>query len=248
MKEDWICANLCNLSYKDQVDDEFVETCANIGIDLIKQVEYISCDNSECYIISLDKKIYIVLRGLDDFHDVVDDLKVYYKPLYINGIYCGHVHGGFLDYYTLIKDKVNDRINNFIEKEGINHIIFTGHSTGAVVILNAFETALYHPSLNIECLTFCAPKIGNAVFHDNFTNKVPNTTRYYIENDVVPRLPFGEYYKHIGVPVCYKDERPFSWLMIWISVFTMVFNMRLFNKYVLSGHSLLTVLDKMKSV
>jgi triacylglycerol lipase len=242
-----ICANLCNLAYKDNVDDQFIQTFNELGITILNDITFLQKDWNEGFVLLWKDKLYISIRGLDDIQDVIDDMNIILTPFYINHIYCGKVHSGFYKDYLIISELLKEHIKTYIENGGTT-IVFTGHSSGASIQFLALECSFLYPAANITCYTFGSPKLGDEDFAKLFDSRLKEVSRFYIDIDVVPRVPFGNTYKHIGNPILLKDKGSFSWFMIYLSLATFLVKKTLFNKYVLYGHSLLTYITKLKEL
>ena len=102
-------------------------------------------------------------------------------------------------------------IKTFIES-GKTKIVFTGHSLGASVVLSALETIITYPHLDISCITFGSPKIGDQEFVDSYNSVVKNSVRIVDEEDIVPQVPPGFGYCHVNNQFLLKSSSTFSWV------------------------------------
>jgi predicted lipase len=242
-----ICANLCNLSYKNNVDEEYIKTCSDLGINIISDIQFVEAENAEGFVMINDETLYISIRGLDNINDIFNNANIILKPIFFNTVYCGRVHSGLYDNYLLTRDILLNHIETFVNNGG-RHIIFTGHSSGASVSFLALECSFEFPGCHIDCYTFGSPKLGDCFFASIFNSRLSSVKRVYINTDVVPRLPFSKIYKHVGSPIYLSDNRIFSWAKIILSIITLLFNRTLFNQYIYHEHSLITYIAKIKSM
>lgn len=211
-QDTFVCANLCNLSYEDRVDSLVVETFKTLGLDVSKS-EFIDGNDSVALTVDENGRLFISWMGTADVDDVLQDAEIELVPLFINGEYCGKVHYGLHSYYATLRDDMNQRVSNFV-KSGGHHVIFTGFSLGASITYSALECVMNHPEICVRCVTFGSPRSGDKLFADTFNVKVPNSTRVIIDDDFVPRLPWGFGYTHVGNALVIKSNRTFSWFKI----------------------------------
>jgi len=125
---------------------------------------------------------------------------------------CSHtkIHKGFLKQYLLLRNQVIKKIkdelalNNNDAKSLKIHL--TGHSLGgALATICAVDISEQFPELQVTCVTFGSPRVGNSAFvkrYQNFlqrneANGADKSFRIVEQADVVPRLPMAIRYEHV---------------------------------------------------
>lgn len=138
------------------------------------------------------------------------------------------VHFGFLQAYMSVRMALRHALEDILccidnTKQSQTEILFTGHSLGgALATLAAADFQVHYdfPVGKITCMTYGAPKVGNANFTRLFNQLVPNAFRIVNDKDVIARLPqsFGyendkfkhlARYRHAGRVVLMNDDGEF---------------------------------------
>ena len=124
---------------------------------------------------------YLVFRGTEpkDFGDIKTDVKATLVDVKV-GSETITLHSGYHDAFELVKDKIEDLINN----TSYDQLFITGHSLGGALAM--VTTRILASEITGACYTFGAPPIGTV----GVQNKL-KTPVYEIINeiDIVPRLP-----------------------------------------------------------
>ncbi len=136
-----------------------------------------------------------------------------------------------------LKNKVNEVIDDFV-KSGGSKIVFTGHSLGACITISCLENSLKYPDIDICCITFGSPKIGDKAFVDTFDNVVKHSYRVVDEEDIITNFPIGFGYFHVKNEVTLKGQNTFSWYRFGLNLMRYVWEGRIF------AHSLFNYLSK----
>ena len=104
----------------------------------------------------------------------------------------GNVHKGFLDQYLAIQDELISKTAAYIEKFKPEKILITGHSLGGALAnlcaVDFFDRLETKERSKIRCITFGAPKPGDAMFCAVFRENVPNSHRLVLPYDPIPKV------------------------------------------------------------
>ncbi len=119
------------------------------------------------------------------------------------------IHKGFIDIFKKeFKNSLEDQ--DFLSSHIANHpqkkIIVSGHSLGGALAYLCAEDIAYNSKnqnknneIDLCCITFGAPRIGNKHFKNYYNKKVRNTFRVSYGNDIVTKIPLVFFnYRHIG--------------------------------------------------
>ncbi len=117
------------------------------------------------------------------------------------------VHDGFISQYKTVRDIILAHVCDK-KVQGFNRIIITGHSLGATLAtLCAVDIQFNNPDLEIICLPFASPRVGNKAFVKSYNKRVPETYRFTFENDIVCRVPMESFgYKHVDKDIFLGDK------------------------------------------
>jgi len=151
------------------------------------------------------KKLYIVFRGTDSIIDCLHDSMCCQTFLALDdeSINVG-IHCGFYKQFEYIYEKIIDIICDFINDD--YDIYLTGHSLAhsLSVILSYYLSDLTEKKIRI--ITFGGPKIGNYDWNKIYEEKKNLLLfRFTNESDIVPALPFLNYY-HVGLNIHLTTE------------------------------------------
>lgn len=190
-------------------------------------------------------KILVVFRGTDDHHDIRIDVNILHRRLVLP--YEGmedspvRVHSGFITGWKRVRDEVIPYLLFKYEETSLNHFIFVGHSLGGALAQLASLDFQYHMGkldypVKIACVTFGAPRVGNAAFKVSRDARVPDTLNLVNENDPIFYQPwrFLGYHRSGGIKQVGQKRR------IWIPSFMRI------NSHYMRGYqaSLDRLLDK----
>lgn len=211
MNIDLLLAYICYYSYLDQFKEnkDDVHSVYKNGIVLLDSSyikhHYFDFENLEGYLIEFKDKNILVFRGSDEFKDWQENIKFDTLNTMI-----GTVHKGYYECFSKVW-------NNFILKSDILTILkskklyVTGHSFGgalatiAAYVLRATNAVGKN---NMTVYTYGSPKVFKRakislyrMFNETLTAELnDNIFRYVNTGDIVPKLPFFDYY-HVGKKV-----------------------------------------------
>ena len=203
-KELKIAIQSCINSYKGEhgkvVKNMFDQEAVEFGVS--KKVEW--------YLSYLVDTVYITFRGSDGTADWIDNFK--FLKTRINSIknnkkvvpYKGiskkiKVHSGFIGQYKTVRDDILENVR-LKRRAGFKRFIITGHSLGgALCTLCAIDIQYNIPDIEIICLPFASPKVGNRHWKKSYNKRLPETYRFVYKNDIVCKVPMSiMFYNHVG--------------------------------------------------
>jgi len=151
---------------------------------------------SACYIFYNNKKIDICFKGTSTFNDICFNLDIYPR-IFINDSI--RIHNGFLKKYLSMKNNIIKNINLILKnnKNKIKEISFNGHSSGgAIANIASLDMSYIYDNINIKCMTFGAPRVGNLDFINAYNSKIKNSLRIVNQNDIITYVPLPIMYIH----------------------------------------------------
>lgn len=219
---------LSAVSYFDQSDvknrylrNELVEdlkSCPKlIEGDLSNDYSIIQND-CQVYTCKYKDSLVFAFRGTESFRDVLSDLNIFRTNLTIPNVQltCSpKVHSGFLTQFNTVKEEMSTEIQVYRENtKNDNSLIFTGHSLGGgLATIASVYYGLQYPDMNVKCITFGSPRVGNSDFVKLFDKRVNESHRLVNEDDPVPMGPTPFIFTHVCGGEWIKDahlinERP----------------------------------------
>lgn len=206
---------LYNVGLTDKVYSELKDIDFNaLRLKLIKWIDDVKTD-TQAFVATKDKTIYIVFRGSSSKKDFQNDASVDKVPFVEKG---EKVHIGFKTCWDAVKDDVckslDIALKNLGQEQAIDNIVICGHSLGAAIsTLCAYEIYKIYKSNKIICCNIGSPRVGNKTFATNFNSSPIECLRIVHNNDVVTRSPiFG--YQHVDVQLRIDDEGKVKKFMI----------------------------------
>lgn len=138
-----------------------------------------------------DDTFVIAFRGSDEFKDWVFNFMTAKKCIpYGNANSAIRVHEGWLESYK----EIRIYLQHVIRMKKPKKIVVAGQSFGAAVAtLCAVDLQYNFSQIQIACVPFGSPKVGNKEFIESFNKRVPDTYRYVYGRDLVPFFPFFGY-------------------------------------------------------
>lgn len=208
---------LYNVGLTDKVYSELKDIDFNaLRLKLIKWIDEKKSD-TQVFVATKDKTIYIVFRGSSSKKDFQNDASVDKVPFVEKG---EKVHIGFKSCWDAVKDDVckslDIALKNLGQEQSIDNIVVCGHSLGAAIsTLCAYEIYKIYNSNKIICCNIGSPRVGNDVFAKNFNSSPIECLRIVHNNDIVTTSPiFG--YKHVDVELRIDDEgKVKKWMIDW---------------------------------
>lgn len=154
--------------------------------------------NNNFIIIQKNKTLDICFRGTKNFNDILTNINIIPKKFLKNDIL---IHKGFLYKYLSMRDKVINKTNELIIKNGIEEIFISGHSSGgAIANIASLDLYYLHPHLRINTITFGSPRVANKAFVNEYNKHISNSLRIVNRNDLIQHLPLPIIYQHIHQP------------------------------------------------
>ena len=189
-KTSLMCIDVCQASYADGEPARQIVRQYVLDYDEFKQF---SVGTSQATCIKTQNHEYVVaFRGTDDLQSAVLDAKAWQTDSTTDG----DVHYGFKQYLDNIHDLVLKWIESYSVLEQKKRIIVTGHSLGAAAA-TIFITRLIKLGYKNVCLyTYGSPRVGDRKWSRQFDNI--EAYRFVNNNDIVTRVPFGGWYRHVG--------------------------------------------------
>jgi predicted lipase len=198
--------------YSEQKDIDF----KSLGLKLVKWIEDTKSD-TQGFVATKDKSIYIVWRGSSSKKDFQNDASVDKVPFIEEG---EKVHIGFKSSWEAVKDQTYEALDKALKTLGgedkIDNIIVCGHSLGAAVTtLFAYSIYTIYKSNKIISCTIGSPRVGNKVFKTNFDKSSIESLRIVNNLDVVTRTPNIGYY-HVNTELRIDDDgKVKKWMIDW---------------------------------
>ena len=153
-------------------------------------IKFFSKGSAQCYGIKFPKYTLIAFRGTEptQFGDILADVKAW--PSSAETV--GHVHGGF----KTELDKLWPALTKWLGKSiKSRKFVICGHSLGAAMATIA-ATRIHIDNKDISLYTYGCPKVGTLAWTKQFDGI--DAYRFVNNNDIVPQVPPGGYYEHIG--------------------------------------------------
>lgn len=191
---------ICKLSYKNLKLENFNDYPILYDYD-----KYYTIYDDKIYILHNNKKINICFRGSYTIKDFLINFNICQKKYNNNNNI--KIHAGYLNFYLNIKNSIKNKICEIIQKHNISDIIFTGHSLGgSIATIASYDSTNYINNINIKCITFGSPKVGNKNFIDDYNKKILYSYRIVNNNDLIEYTPPIFLFKHIHEPIYLKTN------------------------------------------
>ena len=204
-------AKLCSLSYQEP------KKCSQIPIFLES-----NCD-CEVYICDYQDTITVCFRGTESYTDILIDLKILQVKFVIPGIEnedYPQVHSGFNQQFESVKQRIQLKIDELLDindKHNKNKkVIFTGHSLGgALATLSSLYFKITNPKLDISCITFGSPRVGDFKFVKLYEKYIKESHRYVNDNDPVPCIPTSWRFQHVPGLIWLNEDKIQHEITVW---------------------------------
>ena len=241
---------LCNISYlgsQDVVENFYsrpfnkADNCSVFYKCDKPPVLYSRGRDSQMYVCRYENKLSITFRGTESARDILTDLNCIQVEMPLKGVKENEypeVHWGFYNQFNELKPDLDRIIKDYCE-EKIEHkeatyereckeIIFSGHSLGgALATVSALNYGCEYPNINIDCITFGSPRVGDIKFAEYFDNIIDNSYRFVNDNDPIPCIPTAWRYKHVKGCVWLYEDQVMNEITVWRG-------WRFFKNYLLS--------------
>ena len=213
-------ARLCNLSYRssEEMGKNYKDRPYNLNDQCSvlyhcdKEPDFFSRKNdSQMYICKYDKKLSVIFRGTESKRDVLTDLNIIQIKMPISNTKEGEypeVHWGFYNQFQSLESDLDKALCEYTSNDNEREVVFSGHSLGgALATIAALKYAKQYPGLDVNCVTFGSPRVGNPTFAKHFDESVNESYRFVNDNDPVPCVPSAWRYKHVkGCKWLYQDN------------------------------------------
>eukprot|EP01116_Phalansterium_solitarium_P003896 TRINITY_DN14731_c1_g1_i1.p1 TRINITY_DN14731_c1_g1~~TRINITY_DN14731_c1_g1_i1.p1 ORF type:complete len:318 (-),score=91.12 TRINITY_DN14731_c1_g1_i1:369-1262(-) len=157
-----------------------------------------------------DTEVIFSFRGteINSIDNWITDL-TFAKTTVWNNVPGALVHEGFYDAYLAIFDQVHAAADYYALNYPALPFVFTGHSLGAALAeLCAVDIATNGSYVGPYTVwNVGAPRVGNDVFAQLYTQYVNTTWRTVNSDDIVPHLPFQSMgFQHVPYEVWYPQD------------------------------------------
>eukprot|EP01039_Chlorochromonas_danica_P005439 gene5439-5987_t len=144
------------------------------------------------------KMIYIAFRGTTSLIDWLNDFDTILVP-YPPCQGC-EVHQGFYLAEQDVFPIVLCQVRSLLREHSDYDVMVTGHSLGAALAtltaLDLIQSKL--PNTLVRLMTFGSPRVGSLSFAQYASSIIENRVRVTFHRDVVPHVPWQEFYEHIS--------------------------------------------------
>jgi len=160
----------------------------------------------------IDNILYVYFRGCNSKQDLVSGMDIRKANIFGENIY---VHNGFYQQYLDLETSLYSELYNTYTLNNVKDIIFTGHSAGGSIAQIASVVAKSwiwrDKNINIHCIVFGTPKVGNNDFKDIIEYELQDRLlRVETYNDIVCLLPMHISFHHAGSALILKNGVPFN--------------------------------------
>lgn len=187
----WHLAELC-IDVSKVVYGEKPEVVKFLKDNKIKHssVKFFEKENAQGYGIVMPDYMIVAFRGTEgaQIGDLIADIKAWPAGADTTGT----VHSGF----KTELDKLYPQIIKWLGKNlTTKKIVITGHSLGAAMA-TICASRFHQLGADLELYTYGSPKVGDRAWGEQFKDIA--AYRFVNNNDLVTRVPFFGYYKHVG--------------------------------------------------
>lgn len=192
---DEVCARICK--------DSYGERCSVPGF-LDCRLESCARTDSQALLCRHEGgEVVVAYRGTQGRLDVAADLNVGKRRFTAPGVPACSAHAGFL--WQL--GGLGARVDRYLIHSRAGRVTFTGHSLGgALATLHSLRFAAATPGAEVRCVTFGSPRVGDSEFARAARSLVPNSRRYVVPGDPVPRVPTRLRWEHAAPPTLLPDS------------------------------------------
>ena len=171
------------------------------------QFQFFSGDTTQCFVAHTDQFVVLAFRGteIDNFVGAFEDWMRNFDFAQVDDESGGNVHRGFrkniAEVWTNQGGKSLKNHLGALLKDGTRTLWITGHSLGAALATLAAERCLRDGGFTVDGVyTFGSPRVGGGRFKQEYdASGLGSRTYRFVNNvDVVPRIPPGEDYTHVG--------------------------------------------------
>ncbi len=216
------CARLSSLAYASDVAAAAAAQPMPAGVVDAEPIRVTSrgrtLPSADVWRASATGEVIVAFRGSSTLADlrVTTATRLLPLPLPLRGGQGqGHAHAGCLAHWADMGDAVADAVRAQRARlplpDGADaRLVLTGHSLGGMMAVLAavlLPDDLVVPPLRRSCVTFGAPRVGDAAFADVFRIAVEDGVRVVFDRDPIPRYPCDPAYRHAGDLAWYRGAR-----------------------------------------
>jgi hypothetical protein len=185
-------------------DEDFIKTrfdrsgLTAAGFDL----KFISGETTQCFVAHNSESVVLSFRGteINNFIGAFDDWRRNMELIAEPDESGGLVHLGFRKDLKEVWGEVKEYLRPLLDGTG-RTLWITGHSLGAALATLAAERAVREAQFKVQgVFPYGSPRIGDDVFKAKYNalGLGAVTFRFINNQDVVPKIPPGTPYKHVG--------------------------------------------------
>jgi hypothetical protein len=198
----WL-ADFAMLAYGDEafIKDKFDRFGLTAAGFILK---FFSEQTTQCFVAHNDKFVVVSLRGteIDNFRGALADWIRNFELIPEPDESGGSVHEGFRKDLKAVWQKVRDYLQPLLGTGTGRTLWITGHSLGAALATLAAERAARDDAhFTVQGVyTYGSPRVGDERFKQAYVARGLDGIHYrFVYNvDVVPKIPPGEAYRHVG--------------------------------------------------
>jgi len=175
-------SKLCYISYYDYHDMKKIYYSRpltkkyNFLYNYKNKFKFISNEQDcQVYITKHNNILLSIFRGTDSLIDIKHNINITRKHMPIPNIDIDNyplIHEGFLQKFDSIKKNIDLEIQKYSNIPNTNkQIIFCGYSLGALSLLVSTHF-MYKYNIQIHCITFGCPRVGNKQFVKLYNKKI----------------------------------------------------------------------------
>ena len=194
LRNAWWMADAALLAYSKEADVRKAFDDAGMMADI---VDFKGVHSTQAYVIAMPDAIVVTFRGtqVDDFLSSVLDFAVDAHFLPKPNSHGHLVHAGFLAALSEVWTRVAAHLKAEQAKRP-RPLWLTGHSLGAALATLAADLCTDDPAFGLRGVyTFGSPRVGDRNLAANI--RVP-VFRFRNDSDLVPHLPLGLLFRHVG--------------------------------------------------
>lgn len=140
------------------------------------------------FVATAGNTIYVVFRGTKTIFEWITNATFLQEDYdFVND--SGKTYRGFTHVYQTINDAIVTTVNDLINSGIYSTLYVTGHSLGGALAVLAAPELRDRTSLEPIMYNFAAPRVGDPLFKERYSELVRNSWRTINTNDFVPTLP-----------------------------------------------------------
>jgi triacylglycerol lipase len=166
-------------------------------------MQFFSVKDTQCFVAHNDQFVVLAFRGteMDNFHGAIMDWALDLEFKLVPDESGGLVHDGFQEGINDIWPAVKPFLQTLLSDGRGRTLWVTGHSLGAALATVGAERVRRDGNFEVRGVyTYGAPRVGDAGFAKNYSDRGLNdiTYRFVYDVDVVSKVPPPILYTHVG--------------------------------------------------